>query len=158
MPFKEPFVDLHLAICPSCAAESQRIFRPGTPLDRPEVLTPEHAAALVQPMLLGLDREQCLLVSLDTRHRLLAVTTVSIGTGDRTFIAPREIYRDAILLGATAIFLAHNHPSADPSPSPEDRAVTRRVAAAGRTLGIDLLDHLVVGDPDWVSLAREGVL
>lgn len=149
---------LHLAICPSCAAEGLRIFRPGTPFDRPQISTPEAAAALVQPMLVGLDREHCLLMSLDTRHRLIAVTTVSVGTSDHTFMGPREICRDALLLGASAMFLAHNHPSADPDPSPDDRLVTRRLAKAGSTLGIELLDHLIVGDPDWVSLAREGVL
>jgi DNA repair protein RadC len=73
-------------------------------------------------------------------------------------MAPREVFRDALLRGASALFLAHNHPSGDASPSADDRAVTRRLAQAGALLGIDLLDHLVVGDPDWTSLARLGVI
>jgi DNA repair protein RadC len=84
--------------------------------------------------------------------------TVSVGTIDHTFMAPREIYRDALAAGASALFLAHNHPSGDPTPSSDDRQVTRRLAQAGATLGVELIDHLVVGDPDWVSLARMGVL
>jgi DNA repair protein RadC len=133
-------------------------FNPGPPSARPQVTSPADAAALVAPRLAGLDREQCLLVTLDVKHRLLGLHTVSVGTADHTFMAPREIFRDALLAGASAIFLAHNHPSGDPTPSADDRQVTRRLAQAGATLGVDLLDHLVVGDPDWTSLARLGVL
>jgi DNA repair protein RadC len=112
----------------------------------------------VLPLLAGRDRELCLLVALDVKHRLLGVSTVSVGTADHTFMAPREVYRDALAAGASAIFLAHNHPSGDATPSADDRQVTRRLAQAGAMVGIDLLDHLVVGDPGWTSLARLGVL
>lgn len=144
--------------CPTCAPEPARLFRPGPPAGRAQVTAPEHAAALVVPLLAGRDREHCLLVTLDAKHRLLGVATVSVGTADHTFMAPREVFRDALLAGASAVFLAHNHPSGDPTPSADDRQVTRRLAQAGATLGVDVLDHLVVGDPDWVSLARLGVL
>lgn len=144
--------------CPTCVPDPARAFRPGPPATRPQVTTPEDAAALVTPLLLGLDREHCLLVNLDVKHRLLGLTTVSVGTVDHTFMAPREVYRDALLTGASAIFLAHNHPSGDATPSADDRHLTRRLAQAGSTVGVELLDHLVVGDPDWVSLARLGVL
>ncbi|MDP9405515.1 MAG: JAB domain-containing protein [Actinomycetota bacterium] len=143
--------------CPTCAPLA-RAFRPGPPAGRPQVGSPEDAAAIVAPLLAGRDREHCLLVSLDVKHRLLAVATVSIGSVDHTFMAPREVFREALLAGASAVFLAHNHPSGDPTPSADDRQVTRRLAAAGATLGVELLDHLVVGDPDWVSLARLGVV
>ena len=143
-----------LPACPTCAGE----FRPGTPAARPQITSPEHAHALVAPHLVGRDREHCLLVSLDVKHRLLRVATISVGTVDHTFMAPREIFRAALLDGASAVFLAHNHPSGDATPSADDRAVTRRLAQAGTTLGVEVLDHLVIGDPDWVSLAREGVL
>ena len=144
--------------CTTCAAEAVRLFRPGDPARRAQVTSPEDAAALVVPRLVGRDREHCLLVGLDVKHRLLAVTTVSVGTADHTFMAPREIFRDALTQGASAIFLAHNHPSGDATPSADDRQVTRRLARAGATVGIDVLDHLVIGDPEWVSLARLGVL
>lgn len=148
----------HLDFCPYWAAEAARCFRPGLPADRPQITSPEEAARLVVPRLSGRDREHCLLVALDVKHRLLGIATVSIGSDGRTFMGPREIYRDALLLGASAVFLAHNHPSADATPSADDRQVTRRLAEAGRLLGIELLDHLVVGDPEWVSLARLGVV
>lgn len=144
--------------CPTCAPGMERTFRPGPPDGRIQVTSPDDAAALVAPLLAGRDREHCLLVTLDVKHRLVGVATVSVGTADHTFMAPREVYRDALLAGASAIFLAHNHPSGDPTPSADDRALTRRLAQAGSTVGVDLLDHLVIGDPGWVSLARVGVL
>lgn len=144
--------------CPSCAAEAVRVFRPGTPTDRPQITSPEDAVALVAPMVAGADREQALVVALDTRHRLLTVITATIGSACNTFMGPRELFRDALRVGASAVFLAHNHPSGDPSPSAADRSVTRRLVAAGAVLDIDVLDHVVIGDPDWVSLARLGVV
>lgn len=145
-------------LCAACAAEQDRRFHPGAPEDRRQVDRPEAAADIVVPLLEGLDREHCLTVSMDTKHRLLAVTTVSIGSIDHTFMSPREVYRDALLHNAAALFLAHNHPSGDPEPSGDDERVTRRLARAGEILGVDLLDHLVVGHGDWVSLARRGAL
>ena len=120
--------------------------------------SPEDAYGIVGPLLDGRDREHCLLISLDVKHRLLGVATISIGSVCNTFMGPREIFREALLAGASAVFLAHNHPSGDPTPSSDDRQVTRRLAQAGVTLGIDVLDHLVVGNPDWVSLARLRVI
>jgi DNA repair protein RadC len=142
----------------TCATCLARAFSPGPPGERTQVTCPEDAAALITPLLAGRDREHCILVTLDVKHRLLGLTTVSVGTADHTFMAPREIYRDALLAGASAIFVAHNHPSGDATPSADDRQVTRRLAQAGGTLGVELLDHLVVGDPEWVSLARLGVI
>ncbi|CAN5809546.1 hypothetical protein BH23ACT8_BH23ACT8_18430 [soil metagenome] len=133
-------------------------LRPGDPAKRPQITAPEAAADLLVPRFLGADRELCLLAALDVKHRVLAVSTVSMGTAEHTFMAPREVYRDALLAGASAIVLAHNHPSGDETPSADDRQVTRRLAQAGATLGVELLDHLVVGDPGWRSLARLGVL
>ncbi|MPZ72153.1 MAG: DNA repair protein RadC [Nitriliruptorales bacterium] len=140
--------------CPTCAPA-----RPLAPPDqRPQVTSPEEAYAIVRPLLEGRDREHCLLISLDVKHRVLGVATISIGSVDHTFMAPREIFREALLAGASAVFLAHNHPSGDPTPSSDDRQMTRRLAQAGQTLGVDVLDHLVVGNPAWVSLARLGVI
>src|SRR3712207_4122916 len=141
--------------CPTCDG---RMFRPGPPGERLQVTSPEDAMGVVGPLLQGRDREHCLVVNLDTKHRLLSVVTVSIGSVDHTFMGPREVFREALLAGASAVFVAHNHPSGDPTPSADDRHVTRRLAAAGATLGVDVLDHIVVGAGDWVSLARLGVV
>lgn len=143
--------------CPTCAA-SPPLPRPGPPTSRPQVSRPEDAAALVVDALRGRDREHCVLAGLDTKHRLLALRTISIGSVAHTLMGPREIYREALLVGASAIVVAHNHPSGDPEPSDDDRRVTARLASAGATIGVELLDHLVVGDPEWVSLARRGAL
>ena len=132
-------------------------FRPGG-LDRPEVTSPEAAAALLLPSLAASDRERCVAALLDTKHRLLELATVSIGSIDHTFMAPREVFRDALLANASAVVLAHNHPSGDPEPSSDDERLTRRLVRAGELLGVEVLDHLVVAGERWVSLARRGVV
>jgi DNA repair protein RadC len=139
--------------CPSCAPHRFLVAR-----DRPEVTSPEAAAEVLVPPLRGRDRERCVAALLDTKHRLLDVATVSVGSIDHTFMAPREVFRDALLANASALVLAHNHPSGDPEPSRDDELVTRRLVRAGELVGIEVLDHLVVGGDRWVSLARRGVV
>jgi DNA repair protein RadC len=95
---------------------------------------------------------------LDTKHRLLEVATVSVGSVDHTFMSPREVFRDALLRGASAIVIAHNHPSGDAEPSRDDELITRRIGRAGEIVGVEVLDHVVVGHRRWVSLARRGAL
>lgn len=143
--------------CARCAAEVARTFVLADAESRPQVTSPETAADLLVPELYGRDRERCVAALLDTRHRLVRVATVSVGSVDHTFMAPREILRDALLANASAIVLAHNHPSGDPEPSRDDESVTRRLVQAGRVVGLDVLDHLVVGGSRWVSLARRGI-
>jgi DNA repair protein RadC len=92
------------------------------------------------------------------KHRVIATTTVAVGSVDHTFMGPREVFRDALLHGAGAIVIAHNHPSSDPEPSRDDERITRRLGQAGEILGVEVLDHLVIGQERWVSLARRGAL
>ena len=119
---------------------------------------PEEVASTVVPLIGGADREHCLSVLLDTKHRILRTLTVSIGSIDHTFMTPHGIFRDALLHSAAAVILAHNHPSGDPEPSRDDERVTRRLVESGRLLGVEVLDHLVVGGSAWVSLARRGAV
>ena len=100
-------------------------------------------------------REEFHALLLDTRHRVLREALVTQGTLDASLISPREVFRLAIAEGAAAVIIAHNHPSGDPTPSPDDRAVTRQIAEAGRALGIPVLDHVIVGDGRFASLANE---
>jgi DNA repair protein RadC len=144
--------DLPVA-CPSCAPGMFVVAG-----DRQEVTSPEAAAEILVPPLRGRDRERCVVALLDTKHRLLDVVTVSVGSIDHTFMAPREVFRDALLANASALVLAHNHPSGDPDPSRDDELVTRRLVRAGELVGVEVLDHLVVGGDRWVSLARRGVV
>lgn len=126
--------------------------------ERTEVTSPEAAVEVLGPALEGADRERCVAALLDTKHRLLRVVTVSVGSIDHTFMSPREVLRDALLANAAAMVLAHNHPSGDPEPSRDDELVTRRIVQAAEVVGVELLDHLVIGGARWVSLARRGVL
>ena len=145
-------------VCPHCVGEQARFYRPGAPEARAELTSPESAADILVPLLQHLDREHCVTLNLDTKHRLIATTTVSIGSVDHTFMSPREVFRDALLHGASAIVVAHNHPSGDAEPSRDDERVTRRLGEAGDLVGVEVLDHMVIGHGRWVSLARRGVL
>ena len=141
-----------------CAACDRTAFRPGPIAARPAVEDPEAALAVLGPSFHGADRERCVALLLDTKHRLLEAVTVSIGSIDHTFMSPREVFRDALLGNAAAVVLAHNHPSGDPEPSRDDERVTARLVRAGRLVGIEVLDHLVIGGGEWVSLARRGLV
>ncbi len=120
------------------------------------IRSPRDVVPLVASTLHGRDREHFVVVYLDTRHRVTGVETVAVGCLNASLVHPREVFKGAVLRSAAAVIVAHNHPSGDPSPSGEDRSLTARLAACGRLLGIDLLDHIVYGDGDWVSLRENG--
>jgi DNA repair protein RadC len=128
------------------------------PSERPRIQGPGDVHLRLGPRLRDLAQEEFHALLLDTRHRLLREVLVTRGTLDASLITPREVFRLAVLEGAAAVILVHNHPSGDPTPSPDDRASTRQLAQAGRALGIPVLDHVIVGDGRFVSLAEEGAL
>ena len=107
------------------------------------------------PRLRDLPQEEFHALLLNTRHRVLREVAVTRGILDASLIHPREVFRLAVIEGAAGVILVHNHPSGDPTPSAEDRAVPRQLTEAGRALGIPVLDHVVVGDGEWRS-AMEG--
>lgn len=124
-----------------------RLVRDGSqPAARKKVDSPSTAAQVLQQYLDGADREHFVVLLLDTQNQIIGIHTVTIGTLDASLIHPREIFKPVILANAASVILAHNHPSGDPTPSAEDRAVTRQVVAAGTTLGIEVLDHVIVGE------------
>ena len=106
------------------------------------------------PRLRDLPQEEFHALLLNTRHRVIREVAVTRGILDASLIHPREVFRTAVVEGAAGIILVHNHPSGDATPSPEDRAVTRQLAEAGRALGIPVLDHVVIGDGEWRSAAE----
>ena len=116
------------------------------------------AVNVIQQELQGADRERLLCLWLNARHHLIGMEVVSVGTLTASLAHPREIFKGAILKNAAGIILAHNHPSGDPNPSDEDRRLTRRLAEAGRVIGIDVLDHVIVGDKVFYSFKTQGVL
>jgi DNA repair protein RadC len=108
------------------------------------------------PRLRDLGQEEFHALLLNTRHRVLREVLVTRGILDASLIHPREVFRAAVAEGAAGLILVHNHPSGDPVPSAEDRAVTRQLVDAGRLLGIPVLDHVVVGRGRWCSVMSEG--
>lgn len=117
---------------------------------------PGGAWEALRGLLAGCRQEQVAVLALDTRRRILATEVVSQGTLTQSLAHPREIFRTAIKLGAAAVVVGHNHPSGDPSPSPDDHALTRRLREAAEILGIPLVDHLIVGDDAFHSYAESG--
>jgi DNA repair protein RadC len=115
-------------------------------------------ATVVRESVRGARRETFFALLLDARRRILSMRVVSQGSADSALVHPREVFSPAVREGASAIVVAHNHPSGDPTPSPEDRAVTERLRRAGQLLGIELLDHVVVGDDRCFSFAEESFL
>lgn len=136
------------------------VREPGIALaERPELRTPLAAARVISEYIGESDREQFIVALLTIRHRLIGLSTVSVGCLTSALVHPRECYKPAILASAAAVLVGHNHPSGDPEPSAEDVALTRRLASAGSLLGIELLDHVVVGEQGrFVSLKERGVL
>lgn len=119
---------------------------------------PADVHARMGPLLRDLVQEEFHALLLNAQHRVLRTVLVTRGILDASLIHPREVFRAAVTEGAAAVILVHNHPSGDPTPSSEDRAVTRQLARAGRTLGIPVLDHVIVGDGRFSALSDHGPL
>jgi len=127
--------------------------------ERPVVSTPEDVVALCATQLRGLDREHFWALALSTKNRLLRMVEVSVGSLNTSIVHPRELFKEAVRVSAASIVVVHNHPSGDPTPSGADLQLTRRLAKAGEVLGIELLDHVVIGDGGaHASLRHMGVL
>ena len=125
--------------------------------EREQILGPGDVAALLEPRLSHLDREESVVLVLDRRHRVLQEVTVGVGGVAHAPMEPREVFTAVLRQPAAAAFVvAHNHPSGDPDPSPEDRAVTRRIAEGAGLLGVEFVDHVVLASGGWTSLRREG--
>jgi DNA repair protein RadC len=122
------------------------------PRHRHQIITPRDAAELLIPEFGSRAVEQFGIMLLDTKHRVLRIKIISIGTLDSTAVHPREVFREATTAGASSIVLFHNHPSGDPTPSPEDLQLTLRLMRAGELMGITVLDHLVLSDVQFCSL------
>ena len=136
-----------------------RLVRDGSQLaERKKVDRADTAAHVLHEYLDGADREHFVVMLLDTQNQIIGIHTVTVGTLDASLVHPREVFKAAILANAAAILLAHNHPSGDPTPSAEDRSVTRLLVEAGVALGIEVLDHVVVGDMHRYHSFRESGL
>ena len=132
--------------------------RGDTDTERATIASPGAAVSLLEAHLLGADREHFALVLLDAKNRVIGINTVSVGDLCSSLAHPREVFKPAILANAASVLLFHNHPSGSPEPSPEDVQVTRRLSEVGTLLGIDVLDHVILGDRGrYVSLRERGL-
>ena len=125
-------------------------------VERPQLLQPTHTVAYLMPVFGGRVSEQFGVVLLDTKYRVIRTAVVATGTLNTTIVEPRDVYREAAIGGAFAAIVFHNHPSGDPTPSPDDVALTQRLKAAGELMGIDLVDHVILGDGRYFSFKETG--
>ena len=124
------------------------------PAERPQISCAQDAVNLIAPEMAALDQENLVVLLMDTRNRMVLKRTVYIGTVNSSAVRPAEVLRPAIRENVPSIIVAHNHPSGDPTPSPEDVAVTRDLVAAGKLMDIELHDHLIIGSGGRFSSLR----
>lgn len=127
------------------------------PDEKPKITTPADAANVLMASMRFLEKEEFRVILLDTRNNVLSMHTLYTGSLNSSVIRVAEVFRHAIEAPAAAIIIAHNHPSGDPNPSPEDIRVTRQIVQVGKQLDIEVLDHLVIGDGRYVSLKERGL-
>jgi DNA repair protein RadC len=125
--------------------------------ERFQIRSPSDAALLMQVEMAHLDQEHLRAICLDTKNRVLKVHTVYVGSLNSSVVRVGEVFKEAIRLNSAAIIVVHNHPSGDPTPSPEDIQVTREIVQAGRLLDVEVLDHLVIGSGRFVSMRERGM-
>ncbi len=122
------------------------------PNARLQIRRPEDAARYLMPRFGGRGVEQSGIILLDTKHRVMRDVVLSVGALSASVAEPRDVFRAAAVGGAAAIVIFHNHPSGDPTPSPDDLTLTRRMCAAGNLIGIDVVDHVILGDARYWSV------
>ncbi|MFO7892658.1 MAG: DNA repair protein RadC, partial [Longimicrobiales bacterium] len=128
------------------------------PVERGRIGGPRDVYERCGPAMRDLQREEFRVLLLNSQHEVVRELTVTTGVLDGSVIHPREVFKEAIAQNAAAVLLVHNHPSGDPTPSAEDRAVTQQIAGAGELVGIPVLDHVVIGDGRYASFVESGLL
>jgi DNA repair protein RadC len=139
------------------ALELGRRMLIASPEDRPQVHSPADAANLVLLEMAFLEQENLRVILLDTKNTVLAINTIYVGNVNTALVRIAEVFREAVRANAPQIIVVHNHPSGDPTPSPEDVQVTEQIVSAGKLLDIEVLDHLIIGRQRYVSLKERGL-
>lgn len=138
---------------------SIKMVREGsTKYENRKIETPFDAYVLLKNFLEDSDREMLLVVCLDTKNQPINICTVSVGTLNSSLVHPREVFKTAILSNSNQIMLAHNHPSGISAPSNEDKAMTSRIKDAGVILGIELIDHIIIGSNEYFSFKENKLM
>lgn len=127
------------------------------PQERPAIHSPADAAALLQYEMSALEQEELRVILLDTRNRVMDISSVYRGSLNSSQVRVGELFKTPIRRNAAALIVVHNHPSGDPAPSPDDIAITRAIVQAGKLLDVEVLDHLVIGRGRYVSLKERGL-
>jgi DNA repair protein RadC len=128
------------------------------PSARLQLRAPREVAAYLMPVFGSPPTEQFGVVLLDTKHRVMRTAIVAVGALNSAGVIPRDVFREATLAGAASVVVFHNHPSGDPCPSPDDMQLTRRLSAAGMLLGVELMDHIILGETRYCSFKEMGQL
>ncbi len=139
------------------ALELGRRLIASSPEQKPRVTSPADAANLLMTEMSFLEQEHLRLILLDTRNQVLSTPTVYVGSLNTSVVRVAELFRFALKENSAAMIIVHNHPSGDPSPSPEDVQVTRQIVKAGQLLDIDVLDHIIIGQQRFISLKERGM-
>jgi DNA repair protein RadC len=124
--------------------------------DKRAIRSPEDALQEVKAKLKGKKKEHFLTILLDTRNQVISIAPISVGSLDSSVVHPREVFREALAASAASVIFVHNHPSGDPSPSEDDIKLTQRLVEAGKIMGVEVLDHVVVADSAYASLKGMG--
>ena len=140
------------------AARYEVNFQPKRPAEMPTIGCPQDAYNLLGLEMSTLAQEQLRVLLLNTRNGVMAQRIVYQGNVNSSIVRPAEVFRPAIVESAPSIVISHNHPSGDPTPSPEDVKITRELVEGGKLLGIDLLDHIVIAGGRYVSLKEKGLM
>lgn len=126
--------------------------------EKNKIMCPDDVGELAKRFIGDKDREHLILICLDTKNKITAIHTISIGNLNSAIVSPREVFKVAILSNSASIILAHNHPSGDPTPSKEDISVTKRIKEVSELLSIDLLDHVIVTSDNHYSMKEKGFI
>src|SRR5512145_1945497 len=121
-----------------------------------KICSPKDVYTLMYPKMREQKKERFITLYLDTKNQILKEEVVSIGSLNASIVHPREVFKSALMESSASVIMVHNHPSGDPSPSREDIMVTEKLVEGGKLLGIDILDHIIIGDGRYVSLKDEG--
>ena len=140
-----------------CLSELAKRMAKSSAMDRLDFSDPKTVARYYMEDMRHKEREVIKLLLLNTKTKLIGECVISVGTVDAALVSPRDLFIEALQRNASAIILLHNHPSGDPSPSREDERITRRIYEAGALLGIELLDHIIIGDNCFISLKEQGL-
>lgn len=125
---------------------------------RDQVHSPADVAAVLQAYYADRDREEFIVCLLDSANTLIGLVCISVGGLTASIVEPRQVFKAAVLANAAAVILAHQHPSGNPEPSPEDLRITRQLLEAGRLMGVPVHDHLIITDHGYTSLAERGLI